>query len=71
MPAMQIMNLVLNSRLLGEERNLKRQEISSSQADFRYAMKLNKLKRDNSDFLQISSTWADSNAISESNATTA
>ena len=34
-------------------------------------MKLKKGKRDNSDFLQISLTRADSSAIAESNATTA
>ena len=34
-------------------------------------MNLNKLKRNNKDFLQISSTRADSNAISESDATIA
>ena len=34
-------------------------------------MNLNKLKRDNSNFLQITSTQADSNAISESDATIA
>ena len=53
------------------ERNLKRQEISSTRADFRRAMKFNTVKRDSSDFLQISSTQADSSAIAEGNATTA
>ena len=53
------------------ERNLKRQEISSTRANFRCAMKFNTVKRGSSDFLQISSTRADSSAIAEGNATTA